>query len=857
QLYCCHYKSDKAARTLSIIGKENESHYIHIQCAAWNPDIDTSHLPFTTTLRKVKASWNVCCFCLGRFGYQLHCAHVEDGVPCDYSFHPMCAFRHGFLPSAADYNAKYNICYCPTHASDANTALSAESRRIAASHEEELASSLSRRRTLPSYTPTDVSSAAPTSDTKSESVRLSTVQEWPTRGSYRTSRLGRRSSRPEPQSATTTRRAGRLPFSLNDDASDATRSEVSPITPTTVAAKRRGRPPRESQPTDIDGSTGVGEKRRARASTNTTVADIDLTEEESVIGSGFVRGTSSTHSSSRRGSLVREANAKSPKSSKVPSRAPSVERGDQLTSVGPKLKLSLGRIAKTTEAGAVQTSSSVAASGSTGKGAPLPTARPTITPLPPVSSTNAPPILQASGSSDQLSPYAAFVKRPNIRIKPFSQASSMSPIAATTPGAYPHLAASRGYGPLTPSADSHAKLTPTFELSSDQANMLKESHSMLQKQNEMLSSICDMVKGLSINPAQKAQEAMGAISSLSALVSGGTAPYVTPGNGLLAPSASGPSLLTLPQQQNMPHNQYVSPAQPQLPVQTRPPASDALSTQPIPAQPSHARPLVQMTAPLHTPSFPTSQAPPTSMPLFGTPSVESSPRLPANRHHGFKPIMPSQGPREIAPWTGAPANMPVAKKRRTSSSNEHRASEHRGNGSGPLPSVNSRCSYSGSSPSLSPMNQPMSPGDTSRNRHSEATLDLVKNPLAIIPGSPRQPFMRSTCVQAGPTMLDYANPIVDMDMEMDELKENIIYLIQRLNVPQILLDMLETQSASLNAANEASACNNGQIDSEECKRASNFLVSELKALGKLTTYNVTDCVRLLVDSLQAMKRSSN
>ncbi|KAJ2437410.1 hypothetical protein GGF42_008642 [Coemansia sp. RSA 2424] len=106
-------------------------------------------------------------------------------------------------------------------------------------------------------------------------------------------------------------------------------------------------------------------------------------------------------------------------------------------------------------------------------------------------------------------------------------------------------------------------------------------------------------------------------------------------------------------------------------------------------------------------------------------------------------------------------------------------------------------------------------------------------------------------------MLDYANPIVDMDIEMDELKQNIIYLIQGLNVPQILLDMLETQSASLNAANEASACNNGQTDSEECKNASNFLVSELKALGKLTTYNVPDCVRLLVDSLQAMKRSSN
>ncbi|KAJ2743050.1 hypothetical protein GGI20_004042 [Coemansia sp. BCRC 34301] len=833
QLFCCHYKSDKAARNLVIIGKESEPHYVHIQCAVWNPDIDTSHIPFTTTLRKVKVSYSVCCFCNGRFGYQLHCAHIENGVPCDTSFHPMCAFRHGVLDPPTDYSTKFNICFCPTHTEDADTALSIDSRRAAASHEEELVSSLARRKTLPSYSPSNRSGALSSSDVKPESVRLSTVQAWPNRGAYRTARLTSRSTRPVTQSATTVRRAGRLPFSLDDDSSDATRSGASPTTSITPSGRHRGRPYKNLQSMDVNDNTDTSASRRI--STRASAPVLGPIEEESVISSGFVPGPPS----SRRGSLVRESNAKSPKSSKVLSHDPSIEQVDASTSAGPKLKLSLSRVDKAAETSAVQPSTRTDMSGSARKDVPLPTAPPTVAPLPPVGSFEAPPLRPCS-SNEQLSPYAALAKRPNIRIKPFSQSSSMSPVSATIPGTYSHLAANRGYSPLALSADSHTRSSPTFGLSGDQANMLKESHSMLRKQNEMLGNICDMIKGLSINPAQRAQEAMSAISSLSALVSSDAAPR----NGLLPPSATGPPLLALPQQQDMLQRQHEPQAQPHWSPHTRLPGLGMFQTHPPPAPPAPARSCVQAPTLPHRPSLPTDHTQPLP-PRFHAPSVESHPPLSANRHHGFKPIMPSQGPREIAPWTGASSSTSGAKRRRTSSSNEQR-------GNGPSSCASCRCRHDGASPSLSPMGQSMSPADIGRRPHSEKAISMNKEPLDAITDSIRQPFMRSTCIQAGPTMLDYANPIVDMDIEMDDFKENVIYLIQGINMPRILLDMVRSQSVSHNAANE-----HDQAESVEHKVALNLLMSELKGLGKLTTYNVPDYVKILVDSLQAMRRCRN
>ncbi|KAJ2865382.1 hypothetical protein GGH94_002277 [Coemansia aciculifera] len=974
-LYCCHYKNDKAARSLNIAGKENEQHYVHIQCAAWNPEVDTSHLPFTTALGKIRASWSKCLFCHSRFGYQLHCAHVENDEPCESAFHPMCAFRHGFLPPPSDYNAKYSICYCPEHTTDANasatadTAVSVESRRIAANHEAELASSLARRNTLPGLSSSE---GLPDFDAKAESVRLSTDQAWPSRRKYRTSRvIARETPSSVTQSASVVRRAGRLPLSLDDEFSDTARSEIPPDaasasnTPVTRSSKRRGRQSRNPMYMEVDSNSEAETSRRA----STSAPDISpIEEEESVISSGRVKVIPFARSSNRRDSLIRDTSATLPRVNKPSSGAPSVEQGDKPSSVGPKLRLSLGRAAKTASVSNEQPSAPEATSESVASETMLPPTKSTIEPPPPlvgsttepsshaesvaapssttgsvvappspagsvaaqspleesatappppaasivapsslvesavalplstgpvtaqpslVGSTTTPlslarsvvaqqlstgsvvappplagsitaqPTSQPSSLGDQISPYAAFVKRPNIRLKPFSQTSSMSPTAGVSPGAHSYSAGNRGYGPPMASASNYSRPSPAAALSDDQANMLKESHAMLQKQNEMLGNICDMIKGLSVSPAQRTQEAMSTLSSLSSLVSNGQTSYLAPGNGIPPPGAPKTPLMTLPPQQIPPRHPHVPPMSPHAHAQYRMPVSGTFPAQPLsqPLPSAHSLHLSQTTAPFKLPWTAPPQhgqpqpPPPPGQPLRpSSPPLAEQPPLPqANRCFTFKTIMPSPGPRQIAPWVGAPGSSGVKRKRATPS-NDHNSGSS-GSGNGFLSQGNTRYKLDVASPSLSPIGPSALPVDPNRRSYSDGTNHLLREPADAIPDSIRRPYMRSTCIQAGSSMLDYANPIVDMDMEMDELKENIIYMIQGINMPQILLDMM-TPSVSPDAANDASA----QPENENWKVAFKLLMSELKKMGKLTKYNVADYVGILVDTLQAMKR---
>ncbi|KAJ2811959.1 hypothetical protein H4S07_001723 [Coemansia furcata] len=390
---------------------------------------------------------------------------------------------------------------------------------------------------------------------------------------------------------------------------------------------------------------------------------------------------------------------------------------------------------------------------------------------------------------------------------------------------------------------------------------------MLQKQNEMLGDICSMIKGLAINPAQKTQEAMSTISSLSALVSNGTTPYMAPRNDIVPPSTFRNPLPTLPRQQGLPPRQippqhpYAPPMSPHSQAQFRMPVSGTFPGQPLP-QPSHLSHtlhLSQTTAPFKLPiTSPLQQEQPRPPPPSGqsmrppSPPFAELPPLPqANRSYNFKTILPSTGPREIAPWVGAPgpSSSGVKRKRPTQSC------DYNGNANGSLPQASSRYKPAISPPSFSTVDSPASPVDPTRRPYSDATNQLLKEPFDAIPGDVRRPFMRSTCIQAGSTMLDYANPVVDMEMEMDELKENIIYLIQGINMPQILLDMM-TPSANPDAANDAKVqVENVQAENEDWKIAFKLLMSELKKMGKLTKYNVADYVGILVDSMQAMKRS--
>ncbi|KAJ2889569.1 hypothetical protein IWW38_004626, partial [Coemansia aciculifera] len=298
-------------------------------------------------------------------------------------------------------------------------------------------------------------------------------------------------------------RSTHLSQSHGDKISNTARSEVSSLS---LVDKRRSRPLRSVQRAGT--TVGRHAMTRRRTSTRTSTPDVahDSTEEASDFGDRFVHDDSPDESHM---SPVREACEPPPVLSNVRSRTVSVGQNDQPASTSPKLKLSLGNISRPSEAGEDQPSAPAVATGLAVDDVLLPTMR----------SAEALPTVPLSTSSEQLSSHSALAaKRPSIRIKPFSESSSMSPISA----AYAHMAASRGHGPLTPSADSYSRPTPASGLSAEQEAMLRESHSMLQKQNDMLGSLSDAIKGL------RMQGDMGAINSLSSLVSRGTAP----GNGV-------------------------------------------------------------------------------------------------------------------------------------------------------------------------------------------------------------------------------------------------------------------------------------------------------------------------------------
>ncbi|KAJ1878613.1 hypothetical protein LPJ57_003313 [Coemansia sp. RSA 486] len=118
-LYCCHYKNDKTARTLVVNNGTAEPYFmhVHVQCAAWIPSVDTNHIPFTTSLHRLKACKNKCYFCGSRYGFQVECSHKGSSEGCTNTYHPMCAMRYRFHGPPPIYNIKYTKHLCPRHAS--------------------------------------------------------------------------------------------------------------------------------------------------------------------------------------------------------------------------------------------------------------------------------------------------------------------------------------------------------------------------------------------------------------------------------------------------------------------------------------------------------------------------------------------------------------------------------------------------------------------------------------------------------------------------------------------------------------------------------------------------------------------
>ncbi|KAJ2476308.1 hypothetical protein IWW56_004997 [Coemansia sp. RSA 2131] len=109
-------------------------------------------------------------------------------------------------------------------------------------------------------------------------------------------------------------------------------------------------------------------------------------------------------------------------------------------------------------------------------------------------------------------------------------------------------------------------------------------------------------------------------------------------------------------------------------------------------------------------------------------------------------------------------------------------------------------------------------------------------PVSVQPGLLIQPGLSAqTLQQSTAEAKSTAEPKRDSDAEMDELKDNVIFLLKRVNMPQILLNMLTTKADG---------------GSESRGQAFTTLVTDLKRLGALSKDNLQDYLRVFVRNLE-------
>ncbi|KAJ1963187.1 hypothetical protein GGI12_002202 [Dipsacomyces acuminosporus] len=549
-LYCCHYKNDKSARTLVIEGKPTEQHFVHVQCAAWIPDVDTSTLPFTTKVPKLKAELTKCYFCEARFGYQIRCSHVHHGVQCETTFHPMCALRYKFLDPPPIYNAKYSRHLCPLHSPSTSTStstsaaaaaasaaraassaaatsstagLTAKRRRITDAHHSRAAKRPYRRQTLPAQGPRSrnqkislaeyeddmpliltTRSPATTPITPKQEMTASSVPSTAKSGKRRYRRRGYENddTRSSPAPSQGLRRAGRLPNSLHDDMSETSSEDAAAFN----APYRRSKGRRRYQ-MSADGHNDIA---------------------DSVDGDVEAGSNSGAGENARRSIKIEQSNPRtSPHldtGSRAASRAPShppLSHPNGLQSMKDRRKITLtfnGQAGTPATNQPAEASDSMAAAASLQKQEHKKENEPDST-----VQNDAPRVQMVSGMPyHQMPPHrlpttnkapsqqSQLPKRPAIRVRPFAQPGVVD-------GTVPRP--STIYQPISPGVKGFNAESLTAKLSEEHALMIKGSHDMLARQGEMLEKIHELVSELTSQPTKQAQNAMSTISSLTALIS--------------------------------------------------------------------------------------------------------------------------------------------------------------------------------------------------------------------------------------------------------------------------------------------------------------------------------------------------
>ncbi|KAJ1816064.1 hypothetical protein LPJ75_002152, partial [Coemansia sp. RSA 2598] len=577
-LYCCHYKNDKTARTLVINNGSAEPYFmhVHVQCAAWVPTIDTNHIPFTTSLHRLKACRNKCYFCRSRYGYQVECSHKSDGEGCTNTYHPMCAMRYKFLSPPPAYNVKYTRHYCPQHATK-KPAL-AKRRRASDAGVNVEAKRFNRRQ-----------SALPFSSVRagsSETAEVVSPSPATANGLKRPVASKETSASVE---SVTERRAGRLPDDLNDEVSDENATprckktdpsagNLSSSRPRFRSGRKVGRPrgrsrapgrqefydqalnrlesemkdsngveydyeePEEDDDDDGDESDELNfhDEYDSRSQSGGNLAD------EEVVGSGSVGATVSASDSrfppangSAGMSILRSATDVSENRSNGPA------QGKRIT-----LKFNNAKVQPNSNSNAAEASNEPVSAighlkhGSVADAVDKRSLSSKVHVLSP--QTRAQGVKPAIAGQSQLqgqsrdqdqqqqqqqqgqeqgkrqqSP-APQGRRPFIRVRPFAFGSGTPPPGIS--GANYPLSAGTKFVPSLSALESSQKTAAAavVKLPEEQATLIKESHEMLRKQNGLLESMSKMIKDMSTGSSkqtQETQQALSTISSLSALVS--------------------------------------------------------------------------------------------------------------------------------------------------------------------------------------------------------------------------------------------------------------------------------------------------------------------------------------------------
>ncbi|KAJ2221802.1 hypothetical protein EV180_004530 [Coemansia sp. RSA 518] len=519
-LYCCHYKSDRAARSLVIEDRPSEYHFVHVHCAAFIPFVDTSHIPFTTDVPKVKAEKTKCCFCAARYGYQVHCSHKEHNIACETTFHPMCAIRYKFLSGPTLYSTKYHHLLCPDHSppSDSNDTIpgTAKRRRAAVTTEhDELPDKIGRRQSQPFQSP-HVKDAVVTPARRG---RPPLNRSSPTSANSR-GRSGKRVGRPPgrrgrpPLRNRGVSRAERELNIVQDDESELSQNEAATPLP---ATRRRGR----GRPRYID-STDENEETTDRYTNGSMSMSARTESSEMVVANGQVPMLRGVHTTSPG---IMHNNRPHAAMSSLDNLAMAAHNTLYDNSNGNGSRDRRITLTFNGQQG-YRGGSANAAINDNGPISPayLNQHRHSLNSMSP---SHPQPVMYNYNDQSRMPP----PKRPSIRVRPFAHPSN-PPVMSR--GSIPHaqMPSPRSYGVDAAGSAGiydHSPQSPVpARLSPEQDRILKESHDMLQKQADSLKAIQDAIKELSAHPTRQAQNAMSTISSLSALISGNNAQTTPP-----------------------------------------------------------------------------------------------------------------------------------------------------------------------------------------------------------------------------------------------------------------------------------------------------------------------------------------